>query len=252
MEQDGVSLSWKPLKVVCVVVSAYGHFIPILNCAKSLKEKGHEVIIVTNGTEKTKSKLGGMAESVGITMDFTDCGLDVDVDGMRKPAYRGEHPLDTFLQKWDPYVKEKLVSQRPDVVLSDYFSTCGVINANRLNIPLVINAPISLAYFERLGWDMINMRQASSCCGMICVKRTCLRAFVGWITNKVAKYSKECNNSQYDNIWMVDSFWGMDKPVCLPPNILLVGPLTDHQTNYTETLKQKDPELFNWLEDALA
>ena len=28
---------WKPLKVVCVVVSAMGHFIPILNCAKALK-----------------------------------------------------------------------------------------------------------------------------------------------------------------------------------------------------------------------
>ncbi len=47
---------FKSLKVVCIVVNAYGHFIPILNCAKALKEKGHDVTILTNGDEGFKKK----------------------------------------------------------------------------------------------------------------------------------------------------------------------------------------------------
>lgn len=131
-----------------------------------------------------------MTEPFGIIMEYTDCGLDVDRDGLKKPEKRGENPLDMFMVKWDPFVKDKLKELSPDVVLSDYFSAPGIVNANESNIPLVINVPISLKYFEKLGYDMINMRNACSCCGLICVKRTCIRALVGCIVNKMAPYSK--------------------------------------------------------------
>jgi UDP:flavonoid glycosyltransferase YjiC (YdhE family) len=99
---------FKSLKVVCIVVNAYGHFIPIMNCAKALKEKGHDVTILTNGDEGFKKKAEPMAEAAGVKMAYTDCGLNVDRDGMRKPEFRGEVPLDVFMEKWDPFVYTKL------------------------------------------------------------------------------------------------------------------------------------------------
>ena len=126
-----------------------------------------------------------MAEKHGIIMDYTNCGLDIDIDGMRQPKKKGEMPLDTFMMEWHPFVEEMLKKLQPDVVLSDYFSCPGTINANRMKLPLVINVPTSLAYFERLGYDQINMRQTTSCCGMICVKRSCVRSIVGWFVSGI-------------------------------------------------------------------
>lgn len=51
---------------------------------------------------------------------------------------------------------------------------------------------------------------------------------------------------------MVNSFWGYEKPVLLPPNVQLIGPLTKSNSPWMEMLKEKDEALFNWLEDAKA
>lgn len=75
---------WKPLKVVCVVVNALGHFTPILNCATAIKARGHDVTIITNGGEQMKKKFTPMAESAGVTIIFTDCDFDATTECARK------------------------------------------------------------------------------------------------------------------------------------------------------------------------
>lgn len=50
---------------------------------------------------------------------------------------------------------------------------------------------------------------------------------------------------------MSNSFFGLDKPGLLPPNITFTGPLIDTDDNgIMERLQEKDPELYTWLEDA--
>ena len=83
--RSGSSSDWKALKVACVAINAMGHFTPILNCAAALSEKGHDVTIITNGTDAMKKKATPMAEAIGVSMAYTDCGLDVDKDCLRKP-----------------------------------------------------------------------------------------------------------------------------------------------------------------------
>lgn len=56
---------------------------------------------------------------------------------------------------------------------------------------------------------------------------------------------------RFDRVYMFNSFYGLDKPVCLPPNFNLIGPIDKQPTALMEQLKKKDLELFNWLEDAL-
>ena len=50
---------------------------------------------------------------------------------------------------------------------------------------------------------------------------------------------------------MFNSFFGIEKPVCLPPNFKLIGPLDKPPAELRNQLKEKDMQLFNWLEDAL-
>lgn len=57
---------------------------------------------------------------------------------------------------------------------------------------------------------------------------------------------------QYDNLWVFDSFFGIEKPLCLPPNIKLIGTINKEQSFLIEQLKEKNMELYEWLEDALS
>ena len=40
---------------------------------------------------------------------------------------------------------------------------------------------------------------------------------------------------------MINSFWGIDKPTVLPPNIVMIGPLAKFDAPYMEHLQEKDP-----------
>ena len=80
-----------------MTLGAMGHFTPTYNCAAALREKGHEVHIITNGNEAMRRRATPMAEAIGAIMAYTDCGLDVDKDLLRKPKSCTEHPIDTFL-----------------------------------------------------------------------------------------------------------------------------------------------------------
>lgn len=101
---------------------------------------------------------------------------------------------------------------------------------------------------------MLDMRNKTcSCCGMIWIQQTCLHLFVGCIYKRLMTFIyPNFYSKRHEFIWMVNSFWGLDKPRLLPPNIHLTGPLTKSTAPYMELLKQKDIDLYNWLEDAVA
>lgn len=49
---------------------------------------------------------------------------------------------------------------------------------------------------------------------------------------------------------LINSFWGLDQSFTIPPNYVLTGPLSQPQGQLMKNLESKDPELFQWLEDA--
>ena len=51
---------------------------------------------------------------------------------------------------------------------------------------------------------------------------------------------------------MINSFFGLEPPVCLPPNLVMTGPLSTQDAPYMERLQEKDKPLYDWLEDAAA
>lgn len=174
-----------------------------------------------------------MAERIGAIMEFTDCGLDYDRDLLRSPTHSTEFPLDTFLRKWHQHVKDKMMIIVPDVVLSDQYSACGTVCANQLNIPLVVNVPQNLAQLELDNYDVVNMRKATSCCGMICIKRSFDQS-MQTLFERYAQYYNHITRYQHTNVWLINSFWGIDKPTALPPNIILTGCLAKFDAPYMQ------------------
>jgi hypothetical protein len=54
----------------------------------------------------------------------------------------------------------------------------------------------------------------------------------------------------YDRTILFNSFWGIEKPISLPPTMHHIGPISPPTSNMLTKLKEKDPALFKWLEDA--
>ena len=63
------------------------------------------------------------------------------------------------------------------------------------------------------------MNKAKFCCGLV------------YFQPEYAKHDSIFNIKYrreiiYDDIWMVNSFFGIDKPICLPPNVKFVGSIS--------------------------
>jgi hypothetical protein len=112
--------------------------------------------------------------------------------------------------------------------VADFYSSPGSILAKELGIPLVINVPGPFALLNDMcGFEVPAMKNASSCCGLVYFKRRLYDCYArvaeDWISPYQGKYAREC---AYDEVWMVNSFFGLEPAVCLPPNVRLIGPVS--------------------------
>ena len=67
----------KVLKIACVAIGEMGHFMPISKIAVLLKERGHEVHLVTQGIADIREKCK-LYVNQGISMHYTDDGMDME------------------------------------------------------------------------------------------------------------------------------------------------------------------------------
>ena len=55
-----------------------------------------------------------------------------------------------------------------------------------------------------------------------------------------------------ERLVLINTFWGLEPPALLPPNIRLTGPLnTCDQINALQTLNRKHNELFRFMQQAM-
>lgn len=184
---------------------------PIQNCATALKDAGHDVYIITNGNDYIKEKTKGFEEKYGITMVYTACGL-TNEDAVRDPRGMCENPINTYMETWLPYMRETMKQVAPDIVVNDFFSVPGIITAKELGIPVVINVPGPVKMMPEFGMFVLpDMNEASTCCGIICMKKTCKVACFQMILPKLMKLNFRTGMAaQNQNVWMFNSFFGID------------------------------------------
>jgi len=78
-----------------------------------------------------------------------------------------------------------------------------------------------------------------------------MRGFLGMIY----PIAGEKRPNAYFNSWpsrslMINSFWGLDKAEALPPNYVQTGPLTKSSDSLIENFKEKDMDLYLWMNKA--
>lgn len=115
--------------------------------------------------------------------------------------------------------------------MTDFISVPGVIAALDLKIPYVINAPALVDFAQDFNiMPAFNYkRNARMCCGTICITQS-IKTFalkkVARIESLSNPYKVRYSKVLHESVIMLNSFWGLDSAISLPPNNIVTGPLS--------------------------
>ena len=71
---------------------------------------------------------------------------------------------------WRPHCIEACKKLNPDIIVCDIWSRNGIIAADELGIPSVINSPLPLSMLKDYGLiRAIDAKEANNCCGCLCI-----------------------------------------------------------------------------------
>ena len=131
-------------------------------------------------------------------------------------------------EAWHPFVEEKVDEIKPVGVVADFFGMPPIDIAMKREIPVVINFPGPVQF---LSDDMNivripNMKTVKLCCGCLCIEQSWMH-WIMYVYYMKIKWPESLpyNEKFQQNVILVNSFWGLDQARCLPPNVLLTGPL---------------------------
>ena len=171
----------KRLKIACIAFNHPDYIQPLLDCAAILREARHDVVIVTNGKApegaaampETKRWLG-RAERAGVRVVWVAGeGLkEVEQEVVRAKRGKYEDSVDTFSSKWQPFLEKKIKDLLPDIIVTDFYASCGGIVAKNLGIPYMVNMFGSFQTLQdNYGFEVASMKVAKSCCGLVYMSR---------------------------------------------------------------------------------
>ena len=100
-----------------------------------------------------------------------------------------------------------------------------------------------------------NMRETIDCGGVVLFKKTfaqCVTTFLFWVQARQYIGNRIYQDGFSSRVVLSNSFFGLEEPRPLPPNIHLTGPLVQPQGDLLKDLKEKHNKLYQWLEEAQA
>jgi hypothetical protein len=149
----------------------------------------------------------------------------------------------------------------PDLIVNDFYSPFGHRAADAIGVPLVIHAPSPIKLMHMIhGMCRPAPECTMACCGCLCV---CKNSMMAMFDGAMCCYDLSYPNLrlpersimdrfQANRISIVPTFFGLEAPLMLPPNFHVTGPNLDpNSANMVANLKEKDIDVYNFLEGAL-
>ena len=130
-------------------------------------------------------------------------------------------------------------------------------SADDLNIPTIIYFPYGVSSFMGVTGYMIPTKEnLCSCCGVVCVCPTCMTCLFDYVipaTGVVDPGFLDLYAQFRHRMILSTSYFGFDRAVHLPPNLVFTGPVYDNDlTVLQDRLDNLDPQLNMWLTQAAA
>ena len=144
-----------------------GHFLPMMHIAEELKDRGHDVTVISNeyGGERIKN----IIEEAGCTAAITKDGISKEE---MRPGDRKLNPGgSTGYNKWLPILKEEIHKVKPDIAVLDFFTVPAFKACDELGIKVVSNFTYPLEILNIFGpHHYPQSGNTSNCCGFLCIR----------------------------------------------------------------------------------
>jgi UDP:flavonoid glycosyltransferase YjiC (YdhE family) len=118
--------------------------------AIALQEAGHEVHLLTVDNERGRNGIPKLVEGTGIQLHLTP-GLEMDTI-MVDIGKDKIDPKDKFVEAWKPGCMAKIRELKPDIIVADILGKPGLLAADEMGIPCVLNNPAGpLSFYQSIG-----------------------------------------------------------------------------------------------------
>lgn len=220
--------------ILAYSIAAHGHLNPLMSICARLAKRGHTVIFCT--AECMRKSLEEKVTSDGYHFTGLDNNVtEEDIAGMLK------NPRFSYLGNIDQPLLRTLIDERnnqskPRVILADLMSVAAHRISREKGIPLVMNAPGSLmlvTQFLSLGNPF---------------KRMLAKVTTPSLSEAIDVFGKEIGPTSQRSIVLINSAWGLDKPIPIEPNFFLTGPLSPRSIEAKRLKKEDHQELITFLE----
>mmetsp|Transcript_39234 Transcript_39234/g.108041 ORF Transcript_39234/g.108041 Transcript_39234/m.108041 type:complete len:521 (+) Transcript_39234:87-1649(+) len=228
------------LRVMCVSVPESGHLIPTANVAMAMARRGHQTQLISCAC--ARSKLEAQCRSAGCEFVGVAEHVEAAESGRGRAAeLQSQDRMAAMFMYYSDEMRDPLRaairSSRPDVVVVDFITPCGWEVADEFGIPVVVEVPSPLQFVPSMlkfdnPWDAILRRLRlgkEEAAGWQAILDGCRKVW----------YSKPC---------LVNTFFGLERPQPLRPNIVVTG-TTALRGGAGEAVTETSFPLFNeWLE----
>lgn len=109
-----------------------------------------------------------------------------------------------------------------------------------------------MAFLEENALSMLpRASRGVNCCGCLCIPRSVKQGVIRTVLKRVVKPESWAYYESFPKrLLLINSFWGLDKAMAVPPNWIPTGPLFRPPADLLPILKEKNEELFNWMNEA--
>ena len=141
-----------------------------------------------------------------------------------------------------------------DLLVLDFQAAFLVEAADRCGLPCIHHGPVPYMVIDvMLELQTPSLYRTTSWCGFLCISPHYLDAIIkgfSVVFGQPKAFYDKTRTFQHRTV-LCSTFFGMDKPALMPPNFIVHGPVMKPLEGMMKALSEKDPELYQWLEDAL-
>lgn len=213
------------LSIAVVSMHKQGHLAPVLYLCSELCKRGHQVCVYMpeigkNDFEKKIKETG--AALVALDMQgYSDETIKSTATASRK------HVFTVISNLMCPALRKEFSQKRPDVVLADFASIAGCLITEEMKLPLVLNMPGPLSLMQVI-CGLPDTSTGVNCFGLhLARQRFSALTLVKWLgLGGLTEWGKPLRNAVGRGAMvLVQTIWGLDKPMPIYPNFIVTGPV---------------------------
>jgi UDP:flavonoid glycosyltransferase YjiC (YdhE family) len=233
-----------PVNVLCISTHALGHMLPMLNVATACISAGQKVTLASE--DYGEPSIRPRAEKIGAKYVPIATGMTLDES---LAMFSGDKiPFLPMLEVMRASTLKLVQECKPDVILCDFCTLAGQEAATELGIPCVINlpGPIKLVATMLGLADPPTYRQLGGVhVGFNCFEGMKFAIFTN--TMGIRDWAQIFMKNATTSKMLVHSFFGLEPPRALPPQIRMIGPVIPPAKVLASRFQAEHPYLFQWL-----